>query len=130
LLLVDDSPAFRTFLRDLLSDVARQVFECGSGEGALAAYREHAPDWVLMDIAMPGKLDGLAATTAIIREFPSACVLIVTQHDGKAMEQAASKAGARGFLGKDNCLLLRDWLCDGTKGGSEGRAPGLFKVKQ
>jgi len=127
---VDDSPAFREFLRDLLSGVARQVVECGSGDGALDAYRKHTPDWVLMDVTMPGEVDGLAATAAIIREFPGARVLIVTQHPSEGLEQAARKAGARGFLSKDNCLRLRDWLCEGAKGVKQGLMPGLFEVKQ
>ena len=59
---------------------------------AVAAYAEHRPDWVLMDLQMSG-LDGIPATRQIVEAFPDR-VLIVTQFEGPQLRQAAGEAGA------------------------------------
>ena len=66
----------KLFLRDLAEEVA----ELGDGAEALAAYREFAPDWVVMDIEMD-KLDGLEATRQIVAAFPLARIVMLTQYD-------------------------------------------------
>ncbi|MGH9932402.1 MAG: response regulator, partial [Pyrinomonadaceae bacterium] len=60
-LIVDDSEPVRRMIRALLADVADELIERADGALALAAYREHRPDWVSMDIEMK-ELDGLEAT--------------------------------------------------------------------
>lgn len=105
MLIVEDSAVMRRLLRSLLSGLATEIHECTDGSQALAAYRQHQPDWVLMDIEMP-ELDGLAATRQILAEFPAARVVIVTQHDSAKFRTAARRAGACGFISKENLLEL------------------------
>src|SRR5262245_15048905 len=69
LLIADDSPAMRAFLRQLCIGVATEVRDCADGAEAITAFDEFQPDWTLMDIAMP-VMDGLAATTRITRAHP------------------------------------------------------------
>ena len=60
----------------------------------------HAPDVVLMDVRMP-RLDGIAATRAIVGERPATRVLVLTTFDLDDYVYDALTAGASGFLLKD-----------------------------
>ena len=62
-----------------------------------------------MDVEMAEK-DGLTATREICAAYPKARVVIVTNYDGEEMREAAKRAGACGFVMKENLLELRDIL--------------------
>src|SRR4030095_7022775 len=109
ILIVDDSAALRHAIRMVVNDLAGQIYECGDGGGALAAYAEHRPDWVLMDIRMK-QTDGLTATRQIKAVFPDARIIVVTVCKGEDMKEAARIAGACGYVVKDNLLELRQLL--------------------
>jgi two-component system response regulator DesR len=113
LLIVDDDARVRELLRLLVADIAHTVHECEDGGRALAAYESCRPDWVLMDIEMPGG-DGLLATRRIRAADPDANVLIVTSHDDPALREAAADAGARGLVLKDDLLAIRGRLLPGS----------------
>ena len=101
-LAVDDHPLVRAGLAALLQiepDI-RVIAEAANGEEALELFREHQPDVVLMDLEMP-IMDGLSATEAIISEFPSAKIVILTTYDGDEDIYRALEAGAKGYLLKD-----------------------------
>lgn len=70
-LIVDDSEPMRRMIKTYLADLVGETFECGDGSEALTAYREHQPDFVLMDLKMT-KMDGLDATRQIMQCFPKA----------------------------------------------------------
>jgi len=72
------------------------VAEAGTGEEAVRAATEHAPDVVLMDIRMP-EMDGIEAT----RRLPRQRVLILTTFGLDDYIIDALRAGASGFLLKD-----------------------------
>jgi two-component system LytT family response regulator len=65
-LIVDDEPLARRSVRRLLSAHAdvEVVGECGDGESAVAAIREHRPDLVFLDVQMP-EMTGLEVIRAI-----------------------------------------------------------------
>jgi len=109
LLIVEDNAEMRRLIASLVRDLAEAVSECGDGAEALANYREHRPDWVLMDIRMK-KMDGIAATKQIMAAFPGAHVLIVTDYDDAKLREAAHRAGACGYVVKENLLSLRQLL--------------------
>src|SRR5262245_59843792 len=109
ILIVDDSPVIRKMVRYFLSDIAQQVEECADGANALAAYEEHLPDWVLMDLSMP-HVDGLTAMRGLLAAHPEARVAILTQYDSLALREAATQAGAREYLLKDDLTPLRSLL--------------------
>ena len=98
-LLVDDHTLVRKGLRALLATLTdvEVVGESSDGREALEAVREHRPDVVLLDIAMPG-LNGLDATTRIVREFPGTRVLVLSMHGTEAHVAQALRAGASGYL--------------------------------
>jgi CheY-like chemotaxis protein len=109
LLIVDDNPQVRRFIRNLVEDLVEQYHECEDGAGALAAFARHRPDWVLMDLQMK-EVDGLAATHQIKTGFPDARIIIVTDLDDPALRAAARRAGACAYVVKDNLLPLRRLL--------------------
>lgn len=74
------------------------------GAAAVARYREHRPDLVLMDVRMAG-MDGIEALLAIRREFPQARVIILTTYPGDVQALRAIKAGAMGYLLKSMLRL-------------------------
>lgn len=101
-LLADDHPVYRLGLRALLESTAGfdVVGEASSGEEAVAASRDLAPDVVVMDLRMPG-LNGIEATRALLKNQPDAAVLILTYSDEDQSLLDAVLAGARGYVLKD-----------------------------
>ncbi len=97
LLIVEDNAGIRRVLRRILVDTASTIWECADGSEALAAYEEHRPDIVLMDLRMT-HLDGLAATRQIRDYDPSARIIIVTDYQDEDMKAAALGAGARDYV--------------------------------
>lgn len=108
-LIIEDHALMRAILRTWLLGLAEPVFECENGSEASACYAAHHPDWVLMDIELPGQ-DGIAATRELLAQDPAARVLIVTSYDDAELRRAAALVGARGYLLKDSLWELRQWL--------------------
>jgi two-component system NarL family response regulator len=111
ILIIEDNPAMRRLIHTLVGDLADSVYECEDGAQALEAYLRHRPDWVLMDIKMPG-LDGITASSQISRADPSAKIVIVTDYDDERLLVAARNAGAREYVSKERLLDLRLVLSD------------------
>lgn len=109
LLIVDDNAHMRRLICSVLRGVAAQITECADGYDACAAYDAHRPDWVLMDIGM-SRVDGLTATARITAAHPEARVLIVTNHDSDGLREAAARAGACGYVLKENLIDVRRLL--------------------
>jgi CheY-like chemotaxis protein len=108
-LIVDDSEPMREMIKTYVADLVEHSFECNDGSEALAAYRRHRPDVVLMDLQMV-KMDGLDATRQIRESFPQARIVIVSQWNDAALRQAALSAGAEAYVGKSDLLPLRSIL--------------------
>jgi RNA polymerase sigma factor (sigma-70 family) len=102
-LVVDDQSMVRAGLRMLLtaeSDI-EVVAEAADGLQAVALVRRYRPDIVLMDIRMP-VLDGLEATRRILDHDETVKVLILTTFDLDDYVYQALRAGASGFVLKDD----------------------------
>lgn len=102
LLLVDDQRLMRDGLRTLLElepdfDVTG---EAENGARALEAYRQYAPDVVLMDIRMP-EMDGVEATRRLREMDANSKVIILTTFDDNEYIFEGLRAGALGYLLKD-----------------------------
>lgn len=102
LLLCDDHAMFRQGVRNILEteDDFRVIGEAATGREAVRHALQTKPDVILMDIQMP-ELDGVAATKAILAEFPEAKVIILTMYRQDRYVFEAIKVGARGYLLKD-----------------------------
>ncbi|MFR9780872.1 response regulator [Micromonospora sp. MS34] len=102
ILLSDDQPLLRAGFRMVLGteDDLDIVAEAGDGLEAVELSRRLLPDVVLMDIRMP-RMDGVAATRAIVDARLPVRVLILTTFDLDEYVVGALRAGASGFLAKD-----------------------------
>jgi two-component system, NarL family, response regulator LiaR len=105
LLIADDHAMVRSAITTWIKTIPelRLVGEAGDGEGAIAQALALKPDVILMDLMMP-KVDGIAATRAILQHAPDTKVLIVTSFTEKARAVEAIQAGAQGFILKDASL--------------------------
>ena len=108
-LIVDDNERARGMIRQYLRRMSDDCDECADGFDALDCYEKTRPDWVLMDWEMK-RMNGLEATRRIIEKYPQAKILMVTNHDKKDLRQAATQAGAKGFVTKDDLLALRPFF--------------------
>ncbi len=106
ILIVDDHAETRRMTRFFLRDLPFDFEECADGADALDCYRKFLPDWVLMDWEMK-RMNGLTAMRQITEKYPQARVLMFTQYDDKELREMARKAGASGFVLKENLMDLR-----------------------
>ena len=106
ILIVEDNEQMRRMVKALVGDMFECVFECDDGAGALSAYTEHRPDWVLMDIDLP-EVDGISATRQIVAAHPEARVMIVTNYDDAGLRETARSAGACEYVVKEDLIEIR-----------------------
>jgi CheY-like chemotaxis protein len=109
ILIADDNAQVRKTVRAMVEDLADGILECSSGPEAVASWEQNHPDWILMDIEMPGG-DGITATTRIVHDSPSARIVIVSSHDSPKLRNAATAAGAHAYVVKGNLIELRSIL--------------------
>ena len=107
-LIVDDNSAMRHLLSSIVGEWA-EIFECEDGSQALSCYEQFRPDWVLMDVRMPGT-NGIEATRRILASHPDARVVIVTNFADQRMRERARLAGACGYVLKEDLSVLRQVL--------------------
>jgi DNA-binding NarL/FixJ family response regulator len=102
-LVVDDQSMVRAGFRMLLSgeEDIDVVAEASNGREAVDKAARFKPDVVLMDIRMP-ELDGLQASREILAANPGARILILTTFDLDEYIYEALRAGASGFVLKDD----------------------------
>jgi DNA-binding NarL/FixJ family response regulator len=108
--IADDHPMFLGGLRAVLdnADDMELVGVARTGQEAIAAAAQAAPDVVVMDLHMPDT-NGIEATRQICAARPDVAVLVVTMVRDDDSVFAAVRAGARGYLlkGADAEELLR-----------------------
>jgi excisionase family DNA binding protein len=100
-LIVDDDPAVRGFVRASLELEGYVVREAASAEEGLAALEEQPPDLILLDVMMP-HVDGWEMLRRV-QERHGVGAIPVLMFSGKVDETAAADArsrGAQGFVGK------------------------------
>ncbi|OQY81751.1 MAG: DNA-binding response regulator [Chloroflexi bacterium UTCFX4] len=98
ILIVDDEPAIRRFLKTILTAHGYTVFEAARGEEAISQMTAQRPDAIVLDLGLPD-LDG-AQVTRIIREWSQTPIIILSVRDGEADKIAALDAGADDYLTK------------------------------
>ncbi len=102
-LLVDDHPLIRRGITQLLhlEDEFDVVAEVGNGVDALSANHQFQPELILLDLNMKG-MSGLETLNALRAESCDAIIVVMTVSDSPLDIDAIVKAGADGYLLKDN----------------------------
>jgi two-component system, NarL family, response regulator LiaR len=102
--LVDDHRVVRTGLRSYLESFEdiEVVGAASSGEEILEKLEGWLPDVVVMDLSMPGGMDGIEATRRVRALSPHTQVVVLTAHTDDARVVAALRAGAIGYVRKDS----------------------------
>jgi len=106
-LVVDDHPVFRQGLVALIRSNERyQVCsEAGSAAESLAALEKGVPDIALVDISLVGQ-SGLDLVKTFKAAHPELIVLIISMHDEVVYAERALKAGARGYVMKQEAASV------------------------
>lgn len=101
-LIVDDHADNRRIYTAMLLHLGYRVIEAEDGEAALALVRSARPDVVLMDMGLPGRMDGWAATAALKGDEATAGVPVIalTAHALPEHETRAAAVGCAAFLAK------------------------------
>lgn len=111
LMIVDDHAGARQMIREILNLPGITFYECVTGEEAVTMAREFRPDWITMDVHLPG-LNGFQAATLIEYESPSSRVIIVTSDNHPYLHRMVDAVGAMAQVGKENLVELRTLLAD------------------
>src|SRR5687767_4824448 len=100
--LVDDHPFVREGIRSFLSDQPGfdVVAEASSGEEALRAAEQYRPDFILLDINMPG-VNGLEIVGQLRKNVPDSKILILTVHNSREYVLHVARSGAHGYILKE-----------------------------
>ena len=99
ILVVDDEPAARKGLQELLTVWGYDVSAAADGQEALERAAVQAPDLVIADLVMPG-IDGLELLTRLRRDFPITSVVFLTGQGSIESAVQAIKDGAYDYLTK------------------------------
>ncbi len=99
ILLADDEAILRLDLREMLTEAGHEIAgEAANGEEAVNMARSLKPDFIIMDVKMPG-MDGIAAAEIIAAEN-IAPVLLLTAYSQQDIVDKAKDAGVIGYLVK------------------------------
>ncbi len=100
ILIVDDEPSVRSSLKAVLEDEGFKAFAVSSGEEALEQIPIIMPDVVLLDVLMPGGIDGLETLSRIKASNFDTIVIMVSAHGNIDMAVRAMELGAIDFIEK------------------------------
>nr|WP_210296592.1 response regulator [Rhizobium sp. BK399] len=104
ILIVDDNVDDRDFYRRMLSRVSEahySVREAESGDEGVALSLQKRPDCILLDYSLPGR-DGIGVLEEILKQDPTANVVMLTGQGSETIAVEVMKAGARDYLTKDS----------------------------
>lgn len=106
ILLVDDHAIVRQGLERLLNlgDEFVVCEEAGTAAEGMELVRELRPHAVIVDVGLPGDVNGIDFTRQLRNEFPNIVVLILSGHDEPKYVRDAAKAGAMGYILKDEAI--------------------------
>jgi DNA-binding NtrC family response regulator len=108
ILVVDDEGDFLETLMNRLRKRNIGTIGCASGEEAVRLAKQHQFDVVILDIKMPGGMDGIETLREIKRIRPEAAVILLTGHASLETSVEGMKQGAYDYLLKP--IRLEDLL--------------------
>ena len=106
IIIVDDHPLFRKGLEQLINSTQDGFLICGEANDAaegMSKIRELKPDLAIVDLSLPGA-NGIELIKNIRAEFQKLPVLILSMHDESLYALRALRAGAQGYVMKQEAL--------------------------
>jgi two-component system, OmpR family, KDP operon response regulator KdpE len=97
-LVVDDEPAIRRFLKSTLEVQGWAVVDAVDADAAIRAVRHHRPEVTLLDLGLPDR-DGMALLPEL-KDLSDAAILVLTSRDDERSKVAALDAGADDYVTK------------------------------
>ena len=99
-LIIDDEPNIRRMVGALLTSEGFEVRDASDGVSGIARAAELDPDLVLLDLMIPGTMDGMAVLEKLRERFPDLPVIMMSGRAGLADAVKATRLGAVNFLEK------------------------------
>jgi len=101
ILIIEDNPSVRQLIVMALDFMDCEVFEAVNGRSGLDLYNAHKPDVVLLDVMMPGGLDGLEVCKAIRADTRHRCKIVMLSAKAQLVDQFDGlMAGADEYIAK------------------------------
>ena len=104
ILIIDDEPSVCASLQGILEDEGYTVYTAQSGEAGLDMLEHKDAHLVLLDILMPGGMDGIETLQRIATEYPDVGVIMITGHGTFDYALKAGELGALDFIDKPPSL--------------------------
>ncbi len=99
-LIIDDEPNIRKMVGALLSSEGYEIRDAADGATGVTRAQELEPDLVLLDLMIPGALDGMAVLEKLRELFPELPVIMMSGRAGLSDAVKATRLGAVNFLEK------------------------------
>jgi two-component system KDP operon response regulator KdpE len=99
ILIVEDEPPIRRFLRTTLGAQDYRIEEAGDGEAALEFLKRNPVDLIVLDLGLPG-MDGLEVVRRLRAEGSAIPIIILSSRDDEAGKVAALDLGADDYVAK------------------------------
>ena len=120
-LIIEDDPEIRSSFTMIVD--SSQKFTVVNGysncEDAIKHLHTDKPDIVLMDVELPGGMNGIKGTKIIKEKSPNSDIIMVTVYEDSEMVYEALKSGASGYITKSaNYMELLSALDEITRGGA------------
>ncbi len=105
ILVVDDHPIVRLGIRQMIAAAPRLTIcgEAETAEAALRLLRQHKPDLAIVDLSLQ-EGSGLDLVTELRAAAPQLRVLVLSMHDEALFAERALRAGAQGYIMKQEAI--------------------------
>lgn len=106
ILIVDDHPIVRRGLARLI-EAESDLLVCAEAEGlsqAMLAFRETKPDLLIADVSLQNG-SGIELVKELIAQQPDVKILVCSMHDEALYAQRALRAGAKGYISKEEATM-------------------------
>lgn len=117
ILLIEDDVATRQGIQALVEGAGYTVSSQGTGRGGLRAFQLETPDLVLLDLGLPD-LDGVELVRAMRAAKPEVPIIVLSVITSEARILEALRAGALGYLFKEDIGRLLPALSEALAGGA------------
>lgn len=113
------------YLLGVVKDI-QVVGEAHNGREAINLAKQHRPDVIIMDLAMP-LLNGLEATRQILAEYPEAKIIILSGHNDDTHISRIVEVGACGYLFKQSSMQTLTQAIREVHAGNKYFSPAIVK---